>query len=252
MNIKDTVLAIGDIHYPYHNKKTFEIACKIANDIKPTKLIFGGDNWDANGISPRFSKRSPENGIAETLEQMHDFRNNYFLPLQKACRNKNLKTYLMLGNHEGQRLSDKFDYLAEIQELSALRHWQREFDFKTIFNCEIIPYNNILRIGKLGYTHGFYTNEFHTKKNIHAYLCNISNWHLHTVQIYTQITALNEPFQARSLPCACDLNPKYKKNAPNGWVNGLAVDYILDNGHFFPNIIQIISGKTIFNGRVYE
>jgi hypothetical protein len=64
--------------------------------------------------------------------------------------------------------------------------------------------------------------------------------HGHTYQAHTNITPIDsEAHTAVQIPCACDLNPHYRINKPNAWLNGFAVFYVQPDGSF--NLYPVIS-----------
>jgi len=52
--------------------------------------------------------------------------------------------------------------------------------------------------------------------------------------------------------CVCDLSPEYMKNRPNAWQHGFPIGYFYPNGYFDIQIVRIIEGRFIFNGKVYD
>jgi predicted phosphodiesterase len=241
-------LAIGDTHFPQHSIKTLDIANKIGRDLKPDYLIFGGDNWDADGIS-KFTVKAPEDGLIETYNQMLDFKKVIFDRLVKSCGGPEVR--LLLGNHDGQRLTDFLRKAQEKGHNNIYNYWSRQFDYKKIFNCKIIPYNDYTKLGKLHITHGEKHNKYHAASHLDLYMGSVLHFHLHTKQIFTRISKGNEPHQGISAPCACELNPDYMKNRASTWINGFVVIYFTEKS-FFYNIVQVINGETVFNGKVYK
>jgi predicted phosphodiesterase len=239
----DKYLFITDIHYPYQDKKTIEIALKVQKDLKINNVIFGGDNWDADGIS-KFTAKDSDEGLITTYNEMTKFKERIFDKFTG-------KKYLMLGNHDGQRLKDYLRRHLERGNNELYNYWNEKFNFKKVFNCEVFDYNDILKIGSLHFIHGERHNKYHANSHFEIIMGNVMYGHLHTTQIYTRTTKINEPYQAISVPGACQLNPDYMKNRASSWINGFAVI----NFHkdcFWYDICQIINGMTIINGKIYK
>jgi len=243
-------LLIADTHYPFYDKPTFSIAKQISNDIKPDKLIFLGDNWDAYGTS-KYTQQNAEDGLIETYNEMLKFKEEIFIPLQESTKNKKLETILLLGNHDGQRLVHYFRRLQEVGNLNLYNYWKNKFNFKKIFECKVIEYNDSLKIGKCNIIHGEKHNKFHTASHLDLYMGSVQTGHLHTTQIYTRISKGNIPYQGISIPAMGDINPEYMNKMANKWINGLCVDYFMPDGTFFYDIVQVIKKKTIFQGKLY-
>ena len=246
-----TAIALGDIHYPFHNQTTINIIKKVAKDLKPDYLIFGGDNWNADGIS-KFSSKAPDEGLIETFNEMNEFHEKIFKMIQKSCHNDNLITHLILGNHDGQRLTDFLNKAKEKGHNNIYNYWNNQFNYEKIFNCKITQYNDYIKIGKMNITHGEKHNKYHASSHLDIYMSSILHFHLHTNQIYTRISKGNDAHQGISAPCCCDTNPDYLKNKANTWINGFVIIYFLPNGNFFYEIKQIIDKQTIVNGKIYK
>lgn len=242
-----TAIFITDIHYPYHDQTTIDICNKVCKELKPDFLIFGGDNWDANGVS-KFTAKDTEEGLIDTYNEMIGFKEKIFSLLSQHAK----ETRLLLGNHDGQRLKDYLQRMKDKGNNNVFNYWNKQFDYKKVFGCKIYEYNEICKIGKLNFIHGERHNKYHANSHFEILMGNVMYGHMHSTQIFTKIIKGNEPFQSISIPCASELNPTYQKNRANAWLHGFGVVYFLDSGEFFYHIVQIIKGKTVFNGKEYK
>lgn len=238
----ETALVIPDVHSPYENQDVIQIACELAKDIKPEHLVYIGDGFDAEFLG-RWTKSSVEAGIYRTLDEIQHFKDKVFEPLKKAC-GKNTDIYWCGGNHDMQRIADV------IEELPGRK---KQLDLQKMFpKVKMCEYNEYIKIGKLNFTHGTYTNSHHTKKTAVNYGENVMYGHVHDVQMYTKYTPLDkQPIMTMSIGAACDLNPRYMKNRPSNWINALGVVYFQKCGQFTAYPVTVIDGKTIFNGKLY-
>jgi hypothetical protein len=48
------------------------------------------------------------------------------------------------------------------------------------------------------------------------------------------------------------MNPSWKRNSPAAWLNSFGVGYIHDNGDFDFQVINIVGGRFVYDGRVYK
>jgi hypothetical protein len=82
---------------------------------------------------------------------------------------------------------------------------------------------------------------------------NIFYGHMHTAQSFARITPIdNEAHIGVSVPCACSLNPEYRKDMPNAWMGGFLVFYVLPNGNFNAYTVIATKGSFVLNGKLYN
>ena len=113
--------------------------------------------------------------------------------------------------------------------------------------------NKPLRIGKLSFIHGAYTNLAHAKKHAEVY-GNLVYGHTHDVTSHA-IGRLDGTVKAWSLG-----NLKDMSRDKNQWLKGRihnwqhAVGYItwFKDGNFRVEVIDIVKGKTAFRGKVID
>ena len=148
-------LFLADVHFSKdntHDPVVFDIAKQIAKDLKPDGLGLLGDMIDCERIS-KFTQKEWKNGAYETVEEIYGFREEYFLPLIKACNNKKLDIKLCCGNHEN-RIEDFLSKIKVKECEAAYKDWQEKFNLKRILpEADIKPYNECHKVGKLYLTH---------------------------------------------------------------------------------------------------
>lgn len=239
-------IAVFDLHYPEHNKILWNNILKFAKDFKPDYFLFGGDNLDMSPVSHwlleggQFRKLEGKRLINDYKGFVKEIKE----PLENILPDSCKKIWLE-GNHENwaEQAIDKnpqYEGLIEIENYIDLKYWSQ------------IPYNGIHKIGKMYFTHGMYTNQYHSAKTVNIVEKNIFYGHTHDHQTHTKITMVgNEPHIGVSVPCTCDLNPQYMRNKPNKWLNGFLIWYMKDNGDFNHYIIIANKGHFIYNGIQY-
>ena len=245
-----TALILPDIHYPYHDKKCLSIVTQIAKDIQPDIGVYLGDNFNADGIS-KYTHKKMETGIYETAKEIQGFYDKIHAPLSVL-----VPDWLWCGgNHDVQRIDDLLGKLsAKGVEQGLIDHYTDMLNLNKHFpDIDICKWNEAHKIGKLYFTHGTYHNDAHAKKHALTYGGSVVYGHLHTFQSYTSISlGTGQQHKATSIGCLCNLNPSYLKNRPTGWIHGFAVAYIQDNGNYNLYPIEIVSGKCVFNGKLYN
>jgi len=241
VNKREDALVVPDLHVPYQHEPTVDIIFQVAKDLKPDHIVLIGDCIDAEYLGS-WTKDTVEEGIYKTLEEIEQFREDFYKPLKNICPEANY--YWTGGNHDMQRIKDAINDLPEREKIIDL-----EKEFPDITMCE---YNEYIKIGKLYYTHGTYHNKYHARKHVDAYQSNVMYGHTHSVQSFTKHTRTDrEPVKAMSIGAACELNPDYMKNRPSSWVNAFAVVNYREDGSFSAHINEVIKGESIFNGKHY-
>lgn len=74
-----------------------------------------------------------------------------------------------------------------------------------------------------------------------------------TSQVYTSVSPVDSmPKQGVSVGCMCNRNPQYDEDKPNHWINQFLLFYLLTDGTFRYELITIIHGICIVNGKMYN
>jgi len=238
-----TAMCLFDIHVPYHDKDTISIFKKVFKDLQPDHFVIGGDAVDAEHLG-RWTEDTVEDGIYATLAELEQFRDEVYEPIVKLSKNKKMKQYWVLGNHEF-RISEALKTKPERKKLIDLP--------KMFPDVKIKPYKDFFKIGKLCITHGEYHNDAHAKKHASVYMSNVLYGHLHTVQSYTLSSkGRDSVFRATSAPCACTLAPSYLKGGANSWTHGFVIVSFDSKGNYWMNVIEVHNGMAIVNGKIYN
>lgn len=142
------ILVLGDIHFPFHNKRALkEVLLTIKNE-KPTHVVQIGDLYDQYSFS-RFTRKNlerPEDEMRRGREDAVDMWNN-------ICRNvPNSKKYQILGNHDVRLIKRVQERLPEAQEL-VKKSVMELYRFKGVQTIE--DDRSILKIGDIAFHHGY-------------------------------------------------------------------------------------------------
>lgn len=236
-------VAIGDIHYPYHNN-TVNICKEFvrANDVD--YFLFMGDQMHFDMIST-FNMKKPK--LKEGSRLKRDYRgfqrlqNSFLDLLPKTC-----ERYWFMGNHEMRTYR-----LVESQpELEGMVEPENCLDLK---DWKVVPENNVITLGDMNFIHGIYWNKYHATKNVQDYGKQIFNWHVHTHQVFTMHSPVDSlPKQGVSIGCACDVNPEYMRDKPNSWVNQFLIFYLFDDGSFTYYAPIVLNNRCVIDGKVYK
>lgn len=239
-------LIIGDVHVPHHNIPAVKAVLKLAEDLRPNKLINIGDYLDYGCISHWNQNRH------KTLE-MQRLKNDYItgnaiLDEFDKRMPKNCDKHFFKGNHEVW----VDDLLEQMPQLEGLIEPESQLFLKER-GYKIYQYNDVVPFGKLHITHGIYASSNSVKKHLDELKVNILFGHTHTIATMLSSSPAREiAFSGYNIGCLCDLSPDYMKNRPHGWSHGFAVVYFFPNGYFDVQILRIVEGKFVFNNKVYD
>lgn len=235
-----------DLHYPAHNKELWTNFLEYVKDLKPDVFVFGGDNLDMEVVS-HWTKGKHRRIEGTRLKEDYDgFTRDILEPLERVLPDGCRKIFLE-GNHElwVER------YIDEHPEVEGFFEVRRNLPLD---DWEWYDYGTAAEVGKLFFIHGEFVNQHNAMKTVQTFGRNVVYGHGHTLQAFVATTPLDvQSHMAMQIPCTCEINPHYRKNRPNGWLNGFGVFYNLPNGNF--NLLPVIATDNKFvapNGKFYD
>lgn len=241
-------IGVWDLHYSYHIKPLWKNILKAIKGIKPDYFIFGGDNLNFTAVSHWLHEKGKNKTLEgkRLIKEYKGFNKEIMEPLLKVLPKKCKKIWLM-GNHE------MWVELAIEKNPQGEGFWEIENNID-LSDWKIIPYPDYYRIGKAYFIHGTYTNDHHAKKTVTTYEHSVFYGHCHTKQVYSKVTPVgNEAHIGVAVPCACELNPDYRRHHPNAWINGFLKFEILKNGCFTDELVTANSkGQFVLSGKNYD
>jgi len=244
-----SAIVLADLQVPFQDKRAFELALKVAADMKPDFFIGLGDWADCFWWS-RYKKQHgslrpkgfPYHWNADGEKKA--VQDTWALS-RAACPNSRF-IYLQ-GNHE-ERVRRIVQDLAPSTET-------KETDFEHAFQVrnwwdQTYPYEDALRIGHLWFTHGDVVR-------IHTAKCMFEKWgtsicfgHTHRWEFYSRRTKNGEHHGAFGIPCLCDLDAHYLAG-PN-WSHGFAVVHWVTSGLYNVTVVPVLPGyKCVYGGKLY-
>lgn len=246
MFIKKAVV-LFDIHFPNHQKKQIELIQDLCYYEEPDCLIYGGDQLDMAPLSHWNDNKPQKMENQRVASHYNDFDNEILKPFEKVC--KKAKKVWIVGNHEDwarEKVERDPQLEGIIEPENFLKLKER--------NYEIVPLNNIYKLGKLNIIHGCYTNQYHSGKHVNIFERNVLYGHTHTFQEFTKVSPVDtdDAHSAISIGCLCNKNPDFLEGKPNAWVNGFAVVYVWPNGNFQVFPVKIFNNQFVFNNRLYK
>jgi predicted phosphohydrolase len=238
-------IATFDWHYPLHDRACLNIVVKAIEMIRPDHFVFGGDQLNLDCISHHNKGKIKLLENRRISKDFVGFQEEIMDRIEKVLP-RGCKKYFMIGNHEYW-----IDRLIEDNpQLEGLMEVENNLDLS---KYEIVPFNNILRIGEMTFIHGIYVNKYHAEKHLRIYQKMLFYGHLHTNQVYTSIAPTTSlPKQAVGVGCLCNRNAEYMRNRPNDWLHQFLIWYMFSDGTFVYQTPIIINGKTVVNGKIID
>lgn len=246
------VLAISDLHVPYHDPRSLDAVLQYADDEAPwNDVIIMGDLMDLDFISS-FSQDKLRLLTGKTFKNHYKKGNEVLDDIEVACRAD--RYHYLQGNHE-QRVTRMLNYRPTLEGYVepeiALDLESRGFQW-----YPVVDTGHHLTIGEAHFIHGQYTYMHHAKKHVSMYGTNVFYGHTHDVQGYSwERLGDNSTIVAQSLGCLCDYNvvPQSTPGAPKRWQQAFGVFYFQANGYFTYYVPRIFHHKFVgLNGRLYE
>ena len=100
--------------------------------------------------------------------------------------------------------------------------------------------------------HGAYTGPTHSKKHLESYGCNLMYGHVHDLQRHSMTRLKDGAISAWSLGCLKDMRPEkntWLRGRLTNWNHAVAIVDFFKNGNFAVQIVEIVKGKTVLNGK---
>lgn len=244
------VVCMPDTHLKNADAAALECFVKYVTWAQPDVLMIMGDFLDAGGLSHWDSDSFEAKRIVPECLQ-----GRAFLTRLKKLLHKTTTWIYLEGNHEDW-INQFLVHGANPQLFDGLEELGMNVNLVKLLTLdelgfEFFKVNQIVRIGKAGFTHGLYTGDAHAKKHLSKVKGTIFYGHLHDGQSYED-TSMDGPVEAQSFRCLCDLNPKFLKGRLNNWSHGFGELEFFPDGSFTKVLRQIVDGKTTANGRVFD
>ena len=243
-----TGLITPDTHFNKHDKRAYELHMRFAEDFKPDIWMHLGDMGNFDGVShwnkDRFQEQM-ENPIEDDYLECHKFNKHR----RRICPKGEL--YQLDGNHEDWIIEWGKKFPA-IKKMADINLWTGVNDFKI---KRIRRENQPIKIGKIYFIHGWYTNKYHANKHSLFIHGNLVYGHTHDMQeIHSSNIDPNHRQVVTSMGHLMD-EPKatYLKNRPTDWMQGFGLFFMdAKTGLFSLYKIRIVAHQFIWDGKVWK
>ena len=231
-------LILNDVHIPYHDKRTIELAVADARKRATVGVLLNGDIMDCAGVSDHY--RDPnvtrlEDEIDKTVAFLKWIRSQF--PTARIVYKE--------GNHEWRLPRFIANYAPELFGLKQLRLPNLlELDSMGV---EWVADKRVIQLGKLSVVHG---HEFRGGGGV-----NPARWlwlragtsalcgHFHRSSGHDEQTLDRKIHSVWSVGCACFLYPQYDPN--NKWTHGWASVEVSGNRHYLVTNRKVLRDGSI-------
>ncbi len=232
-------LVLSDVHIPFHDRKTVELAVREAKRVKVVGVLLNGDIFDCHALS-RFDREPTairyvaerELGIA-----FLDYLRARFPTQQMIFKEGNHEE--RLGNYLIRRAQELFGL--KVLSLPSLMEFER-------FGLEHVGDFRVIRLGRLNVIHGHeYKPTIQAPVNparglfLRAKSVALAG-HFHQTSEHHEPRITGKPQGAWSVGCACQLNPRWMPL--NKWNLGFAIVEIDSGGVFSVRNLKVIDGAV--------
>lgn len=236
----ENILAIGDVHAPYHHREALQIALEYGQDLEIDSLLILGDFLDFYALS-QWEKDPRRRNFVQELR--------IYREILDAIRQAfpEVEIVYKIGNHEERYeryMKVKAPELLDVEEFQL----ERVLHLKE-YNVVCVSDKRIVKVGKyLNCIHGHefgrsISSPVNPARGLYLRGKEISlAGHHHQTSQHTEKSMTGDIVSCWSLGCLCDLRPEYLPI--NKWNHGFAT--IQRNGNKFR-----LDNHRIIDGKVY-
>ena len=242
-------VVLPDTHYPFHDKEVVAAVTSFLMDYKPHVLIHIGDFYEMESLSPH------ELESQNFKDAMRTIRRGRTLMRQFVDSSGAVYKFFCVGNHEywfERYLEKKVPGIKEACEHigSTMPSINSLCTFGGL-DFQVIPHNEVLKLGKAHFTHGFYTNSHHAEKTVRTVGGTIFYGHTETIQCHA-VSSMDGMRVGQSIGTLRDIaQAKFMRARPCDWLHGFMIIEWREDGTFSYVVPTIINSTFSFNGKIY-
>jgi predicted MPP superfamily phosphohydrolase len=237
----EMVVCFSDVHIPNHDPKALNVVMEFIADQQPDRIVLNGDLADMESASLHEGDPS-DRKVREEIDEVNLFLDE----LQRIAPNATI--HYNTGNHETRYERYVAARAPHLRGLTSLEE-QLHLDERGI---TYLNYGDVYFVGKLGFTHGVYHNDFFTKNHLVKYGTSLVLGHTHRAQLYTMGFVNHEGPQVRGafgLPCLSPVNDIPYIKGPTGWSQGFGVFMVEKKTGLYTPTIVLLNQHRFWWGR---
>jgi len=270
-----TVGILNDTQIPYVDPKAWSVALQVFKDAKLDLLIFNGDFGDYRSISTRYPQRYGEKMIAEMSEELERQRT----ALKEAMETiKPKRARWNDGNHEfriprsfwnsphgSQLLGIKeIQHATSIPQLLGLPKWKIRYSGEYPAGTWILGDTEPSGANDCYVTHGMISSKKAgqtANRSLDDMMANVVVGHCeraavvwkHAVGKRNFFAVENGNLSLFATDAGKGILTNYPFSHPDSMNKTQAITVLYHDGEeWFPDLVRIINGKAMFNGKLYK
>ncbi len=241
----DRSVFLGDTHFPYEDARAVRVALELIEHLKPSQVFLLGDIQDFYQLS-KFDK-DPN----RVVKMQDDLDRTFAFMSSLRLRVGDAEITYVCGNHEERLMK----YLWRHPEIANLRSLQPEelLRLKEL-NIRWVPQNKTFAFHGFVVTHGSIIRRYSgytARGEMDKYGTSGISGHTHRVGVclHTNFSGAYAWYEAG---CLCKLTPEYVVGPPN-WQHGISVgEFIKGDNRFQISQYNIIKGKLLYQGELFD
>lgn len=239
---REIVLRVGDVHYPYHDKRAVNLAFKFAQFLQPKVIIL--DEWiDFYALSKYNKDPSRKNdlqkdidGTCVLLTWLRNMCPNTIMIMVESNHDKRLRTYLRTRAEELDNLR-----CLQFPELLRLNELNIEYRKSFIYKSFLWKHGSIIR------KHSGMT----AKGELEKEGMSGCSGHSHRLSLFFK-TLRGGKFVWVESGCLCDTEDVEYIDGTADWLQGMSlVSFKKDSEHYYPAVVPIIDYEILWGKRTF-
>jgi len=244
------IVVFPDCHAPNQDRLSVWSCLQFIKHYKPTHFIQLGDLCDWDSLSVHEARRESDlTDINLEIREANNLLDEIEAVLPKKCE----KT-LVGGNHEARyaRFSVSNRHDTRVRQLHDFTTWENEYGLSKR-GWRWCQYGEYYELGKIIFTHGWFSSGNHAQRHLGLYHKNIIYGHTHQFQVATSVGLDGHPVMAASIGTLSKMALSYLVGKPPvNWIHMFAYIDMHDNGTFSPHFVPIVNGRFFELGKVFE
>lgn len=238
------VVVLGDCHFPYVDRRAWDLALKVVQALKPATTIQIGDFWDSESVSSHGRTFGVKADLAHELEAVRAG----WAELEQAAGG--LAVVMTLGNHDIWLQRYVAKNASAVEGLIP--------DHKSLYGmskrCVVVPYQESYVIGKVHYVHDAgHAGKTAAQQTLDTVGHCVVFGHTHRLSVVYDGTSDGERRFAANVGWLGRTDSiKYMSPAKTrSWQHGLVVVEYVD-GMAHAQAVPFVNGKAHYSGKTYK
>lgn len=245
-------LVCPDSHGSYIDPQAAKAAIEIARKVKPTEIVFLGDQLDASGLFSAFKRAylSDRYSFKDDVDKASSFIADLVTAAGKPS------VYALEGNHEhhierwiaGTASSDTADFLGDKLDPYRILGFDKFCPAKSYVKrgdtCKGMTVRGVLKLEGCYFMHGAYQSLHATYRHATAFGANICHGHTHRATTTVLRRPTGEVYGGYCPGTLAQFAPLYQQTTPESWTHGVGLQFV-ERGHLTHFNVPIHEGRYV-------